>query len=71
MNMNDIIVKKRDGGKLTTEEIGFFVKGYAQGDIPDYQAAALLMAIYFQKMDKEEIFRRDGGFVWNFRHQGR
>ena len=56
MNMNDIIVKKRDGGKLTTEEIGFFVKGYAQGDIPDYQAAALLMAIYFQKMDKEETF---------------
>ena len=35
MNMNDIIVKKRDGGKLTTEEIGLFDKGYAQGDIPD------------------------------------
>lgn len=56
MNMNDIIVKKRDGGKLTQEEIRYFVKGYTQGDIPDYQASALLMAIFFKKMDKEETF---------------
>ena len=56
MNMNDIIVKKRDGGTLTQAEIRWFIKGYTDGDIPDYQAAALLMAVYFQKMDKAETF---------------
>lgn len=56
MNINDIIIKKRDGGKLTPEEIQFFVSGYTGGEIPDYQASALLMAIFFQKMDKEETF---------------
>ncbi len=56
MNMNDIISKKRDGGKLNVEEIEYFVKGYTEGSIPDYQASALLMAIYLQKMDKEETF---------------
>ena len=57
MNIVDIITKKRDGGKLSADEIEFFVKGYTEGTIPDYQASALLMAIYFQKMDKEETFR--------------
>ncbi|MDD6043423.1 MAG: pyrimidine-nucleoside phosphorylase [Eubacteriaceae bacterium] len=56
MNIIDIICKKRDGGKLTRDEIEFFVKGYTEGTIPDYQASALLMAIFFQKMDKEETF---------------
>ena len=42
MRMVDIIEKKRDGGKLTKEEIEFFVNGYVRGDIPDYQASALL-----------------------------
>ena len=56
MNMYDIICKKRDGAALSREEIQYFVKGYTAGDIPDYQASALLMAIYFQKMDKEETF---------------
>lgn len=56
MNMVDIILKKRDGGRLAKEEITYFVEGYTKGDIPDYQAAALLMAIYFQKLSKEEIF---------------
>ena len=56
MNMNDIIVRKRDGYKLTQEEIRYFVKGYTEGVIPDYQAAAFLMAVYFQKMDREETF---------------
>lgn len=54
MRMYDIIAKKRDGGTLSADEIEVFVKGCVAGDIPDYQAAALLMAIYFQGMDKEE-----------------
>ena len=56
MNMNDIILKKRDGMKLTQAEIQYVVKGYVAKEIPDYQVSALLMAIYFQKMDKEETF---------------
>lgn len=54
MRMYDIIEKKRDGGKLSKEEIEFFITGYTDGTIPDYQASALTMAIYFQGMDKEE-----------------
>lgn len=54
MRMYDIIKKKRDGEILTTEEIDFFVKGYTDGTIPDYQASALAMAIYFQGMDSRE-----------------
>ena len=56
MNMADLIVKKRNGGKLTGKEIQEFIKGYTAGEIPDYQASALLMAIYFMHMDKEETF---------------
>lgn len=52
--MIDIIEKKRDGFELTTEEINFFVEGYTNGTIPDYQASALLMAIYFKGMNKRE-----------------
>jgi len=54
MRMYDIILKKRNGEQLTKEEIDFFIKGYTGGEIPDYQAAALLMAIYFRGMDKRE-----------------
>lgn len=54
MRMYDIILKKREGEVLTREEIEFFVNGYTKGEIPDYQVAALLMAIYFQKMTREE-----------------
>lgn len=54
MRMYDIILKKRNGEELTKEEINFFVEGYTKGEIPDYQASALLMAIYFNKMTKRE-----------------
>ncbi len=55
MRMYDVILKKRGGGALTKEEIAFFVDGYVDGSIPDYQAAALCMAIYFRGMNDEEI----------------
>lgn len=54
MRMYDIIDKKKRGGALTKEEIEFFVKGYVDGSIPDYQASALMMAIWFKGMDKRE-----------------
>lgn len=54
MRMYDIIMKKRNGEKLTPEEIKYFVTGYTNGDIPDYQVSALMMAVYFQGMDEEE-----------------
>ncbi|MBQ3571499.1 MAG: hypothetical protein IJA15_01585, partial [Clostridia bacterium] len=50
MRMYDIIKKKRDGFALTKEEIDFFVNGFAKGEIPDYQASALCMAIYLKGM---------------------
>ena len=46
MRMNDLITKKRDGKELTAEEIAFMVEGYTKGNLPDYQMAAMLMAIY-------------------------
>ncbi|MFW2106947.1 pyrimidine-nucleoside phosphorylase [Bacillus spizizenii] len=54
MRMVDIIIKKQNGKELTTEEIQFFVKGYTDGSIPDYQASALAMAIFFQDMSDRE-----------------
>lgn len=54
MRMYDIILKKRDGGTLTPEEIAFFVRGYTDGSIPDYQASALTMAIFYKGMTEEE-----------------
>ena len=56
MRMYDIIMKKRNGGELTKEEIRFFVEGYTKGEIPDYQVSALMMAIYFQKMTEAETY---------------
>lgn len=54
MRMVDLIEKKRDGKRLTPEELAFFVHGYTAGDIPDYQVAALLMAIVWRGMDDRE-----------------
>ncbi len=52
--MYDIIQKKRDGGVLTEQEIRWFIDSYVKGEIPDYQTAALCMAIYFRGMNLEE-----------------
>ena len=54
MRAVDIIIKKRDGGELSSEEISFFVQGYTQDQIPDYQAASLAMAVFFKGMTPEE-----------------
>ncbi len=54
MRMVDIIEKKRDGQELTKEEISFFVEGYTNGTVPDYQASAFAMAIYFKDMTDRE-----------------
>lgn len=54
MRVVDIIIKKRDGFALTTEEINFFIEGYSKGEIPDYQAAAFAMAVFFRGMSVEE-----------------
>ena len=68
MNILDLIYKKRDGGKLSREDIRYFVEGYTEGSIPDYQASALLMAIFFEKLDEEETYEltmamRDSGDI--------
>ncbi len=55
MRMYDIIAKKRDGYALDEKEIDFFIDGYINGEIPDYQVSALLMAIYFRGMNDKEI----------------
>ena len=54
MNIQDIIAKKRDKKELTNEEINYFVNEYTKGNITDYQAAALVMAIYINGMNEEE-----------------
>ena len=54
MNILEIIAKKRDKQKLSKEEIEYFVQNYTNGNIPDYQASALTMAIYLNGMDEEE-----------------
>ena len=71
MRMYDIIHKKRDGEALTEAEIRNFVEGYTSGDIPDYQAAALCMAIYFRGMNDKETLAltlaiRDSGDILHF-----
>ena len=68
MTMIEIIETKKQGKPLSEEMIRFFIQGYTKGNIPDYQASALLMAIYFQGMTDEEstflaLAMRDSGDV--------
>ena len=55
MHAVELIQKKRDGKRLSLEELKFLVHGYVQGQIPDYQMAAWTMAVFFQGMEPEEI----------------
>ena len=54
MRAVDVIQKKRDGRELTAEEIGYFISGYTRGSIPDYQASAFAMAVFFKGMTAAE-----------------
>lgn len=54
MRFLDLILKKRNGNPLSKKEIDFFISGYSNGDFPDYQVSALLMAIWFSKMNTRE-----------------
>ncbi|MCK8816595.1 pyrimidine-nucleoside phosphorylase [Natroniella sulfidigena] len=54
MRAYDVIKRKRDGDKLTSEEIEFLIKGYTAGEIPDYQMSAWAMAVFLQGMDSQE-----------------
>lgn len=56
MTMYEIIEKKRDGKKLTKEEMEFFIQGYTKDEVKDYQASALLMAMFLKGLDEEETF---------------
>jgi pyrimidine-nucleoside phosphorylase len=51
----DVILKKRNGGTLSREELDFLVQGYVRGEVPDYQMAAFLMAVYFRGMEPREV----------------
>ena len=55
MRTVDLIQRKRDGEELNPEEISFLINGYTAGEIPDYQMAALLMAIFFSAMTDREV----------------
>jgi len=55
MRAYELIKRKRDGGRLTPDEIAAFIAGYTAGDVPDYQAAAMAMAIFFRGMDADEL----------------
>ena len=56
MRLPELIEKKKHSGKLSRQELEFFIDGYVAGEVPDYQASALLMAIWFNGMDAEETY---------------
>ena len=71
MHIPSLIEKKRDGGALTAEEVGSLIRGYVRGSVPDYQMAALAMAVFFRGMNDAEVTAlttemRDSGdvFAW-------
>ena len=71
MHLPSLIERKRDGGALTAEEIAGLVRGYVSGEVPDYQMAALAMAVFFRGMSDAEttaltMEMRDSGevFAW-------
>jgi pyrimidine-nucleoside phosphorylase len=71
MNIAQVIATKRDGGRLTRQQIETVVEGYVAGDLPDYQMSALAMAIYFQGLSHEETVdltraMRDSGRVMDW-----
>ena len=68
MRMYDLIEKKKEGKRLSTEEIRWMILGYTNGSIPDYQMSAMLMAVCFQGMDEKETLEltlamRDSGDI--------
>ena len=72
MSPGEIIAKKRDGGILTDQDISYFIRGFTSNEIADYHAAALLMAIFFQGMNADEVLSltremRDSGIVLNLK----
>lgn len=66
MRMYDLIVKKRDGGSLSAEEIHYLLNAYVEGSIPDYQMGAFLMAVYFNGMEDVEL----SNFTLEMAHSG-
>ena len=76
MHLIDLITRKRDGGRISPDEWRTFAAGYATGEFPDYQVAALLMAIFFQGLDDDETYALmeamlDSGGRLDFAHLGR
>ncbi|MEQ1854128.1 MAG: pyrimidine-nucleoside phosphorylase, partial [Chthoniobacteraceae bacterium] len=67
MHVPTFIEKKRDGHELPAEEIAEFIRGYTCGEVPDYQAAAWAMAVYFKGMTATET----GALTRAMMHSGR
>src|SRR5260370_30470333 len=65
MRAVDLIRKKRDSGELSREEINFLVSGYTRGEIPDYQMAAWLMAVWIRGMNRSELAALTEGMLYS------
>ena len=55
MRVYELIRRKRDGEELTPEEVRHLVEGFVKGEVPDYQMAAFLMAVYFRGLNEREV----------------